>query len=132
MMKKTIKNTLIIILILLSQFKTVAQAKENANIRTKIEIGIKPTSTVEELTEKRKIFKDMFDVSFDFSILKINESKKIIALKIICNDNKGNIKTYEVEGLKPIKSFSVYVEKDEMGYLETGFNTNPIENGKKN
>ena len=107
---------------LLFPFKTIAQnIPINDPVKTKILVEIKPTSTLKEFSQKKVILKKMFGVEFNFSDIKMNKNKEIIAIKIRFDDNKGNKKTYQIEGLEPIKKFGVFAEKDEKEYLETGF-----------
>ncbi len=119
--KKNNLLAVIIVLMLLFPFKTIAQNIPNNPVKTKILVEIKPTSTLKEFSQKKVILKKMFGVEFNFSDIKMNKKKEIIAIKIRFDDNKGNKKTYQIEGLEPIKTFGVFAEKDEKEYLETGF-----------
>lgn len=120
--KKNNLLAVIIVLMLLFPFKTIAQnIPNNDPVKTKILVEIKPTSTLKEFSQKKVILKKMFGVEINFSDIKMNKKKEIIAIKIRFDDNKGNKKTYQIEGLEPIKTFGVFAEKDEKEYLEMGF-----------
>ena len=131
-----------IVIMLLLQNKTIAQVKKSddkktstqqlkaiekegvniSEIKTKVAIKIEATSKSEDLNKNKSFFKETFGVVLNFSEIKRNDKNEIIAIKVELNDTKGNKKIYEIEGLKPIKTFEAFVEKDEKENLETGFN----------
>lgn len=114
--KKTNLLLFIIVLMVLLQCKTLAQNAVYSE-KTRISMEITATRNVEDFKDVKMLGK----ASINFSEIKMNEKNEIIAIKIKLNDNKGNKITYQVEGLKPIKPIAPYVEKDEKGAIEIGF-----------
>lgn len=118
--------------VLLFQVKVVAQEKateisSTSQEKIKMSLTIDKDASDKDLTEGATVFKKEFDADVTFSDIKRNASGEITTVKVNVKD-KTQSQDHYVSGEKPIKPFTVEIEKSSNGERSTiGFgNPNPM------
>jgi hypothetical protein len=126
--KKIWKYTIIIppliAFVFLFQIKVVAQEILSTNNLVEVNsVGwvTKKTTTDQEINEDIKTLKEMYNIDYNFSNVKRNETGEIIAIRISFNDNNGNQGEIKIDRNTPIEPIYFSVNKDKNGKIKAGF-----------
>lgn len=121
-------STLLSILIALTLFVQLnAFGQESIDPDTKkpgvmrTESMITSRSTDNELYDQEKFYANEFGLSLKFKKILRDNNNEIKGLKIILSDGKEIKKAYNVSEEDPIKSFTIFVDKEENNILTFGF-----------
>lgn len=82
-----------------------------------ISLEVTKDSKDDELEKEKEFFKKEFDTELQFEDVTRNDNQEITGIKVQVK-NKEQLNTYQVSGKKPIKPFSIQIEKNGKGIIK--------------